>query len=323
MTLLVDPVAGHVPDDIPLELAPGHTTADRRFFALLACSAASVFILLVSIMVFLLYNGWWALWHFKLHFFLGTNWSAPLHPGVLGLVGGSVEIALVAVVFALPVSVATALMINEFAPQWMRKWLTALIDLLATVPSIVYGFWGLEALTHWVKGPSAWMVAHLGFIPLFRTTEAGNYENSIFICGLVVSIMIIPVITAITREVMAQTPREACEAALALGSTRWGMITDVVLPFSRSGIVGGTLLGLSRALGETIAVLLILSSGSNALTASIMGPTGSSVAQQIGCCFVTSSAHGRSELVLAGLTLFATTLIFSLGGRLIVQRGHR
>jgi phosphate transport system permease protein len=274
-------------------------------------------------MVFLFYNGWWALWHFKLSFFLGTNWSAPLHPGVLGLLGGSVEIALVAVIFALPVSIATALMINEFASPRLRKWLTALIDLLATVPSIVYGFWGLEALTQWVKGPSAWMVLHLGFIPIFRTTEAGNYENSIFICGLVVSIMIIPVITSITREVMAQTPRDACEAALALGGTRWGMISDVVLPFSRSGIVGGTLLGLSRALGETIAVLLILSSGSNALTAAIMGPTGSSVAQQIGCCFVTSSAHGRSELVLAGLTLFATTLVFSLGGRLIVQRGRK
>ena len=130
-----------------------HTPADRRFFGLLACSAAIVFMLLVSIMVFLAYHGWWALWHFKLKFFLGTTWSAPAHPGVLALIGGSVEIALVALVFALPVSIATALMINEFAPARLRKWLTALIDLLATVPSIVYGFWGLEALSPWLNGP--------------------------------------------------------------------------------------------------------------------------------------------------------------------------
>jgi phosphate transport system permease protein len=322
VTILVDPVTSQAPDEVPIELAPGHTRADRRFFGLLACSAATVFMLLVSIMVFLLYNGWWALWHFKFRFFLGTYWSAPLHPGVLGLLGGSVEIAVVAVVIAFPVSIATALMINEFAPQRMRAWLTGLIDLLATVPSIVYGFWGLEALTRYVKGPSAWIVAHLGFIPVFRTSEPGNFENSIFICGLVVSIMIIPVITSIAREVMAQTPRDACEAALALGGTRWGMITDVVLPFSRSGIVGATLLGLSRALGETIAVLLILSSGTTGLTAAIMGPEGSSVAKQIGDTFVTSSVQGRSELVLAGLALFATTLVFSLGGRIIVQGGR-
>jgi len=308
-------------DEVPIELTPVHTPADRRFFGLLACSAAIMFMLLVSIMVFLAYHGWWALSHFKLKFFLGTTWSAPAHPGVLALIGGSVAIALVALVFALPISIATALMINEFAPARLRKWLTTLIDLLATVPSIVYGFWGLEALSPWLNGTSEWIVKHLGFIPIFRTNYAGSYEHSIFICGIVVSIMITPVITSITREVMAQAPRDACEGALALGGTRWGMITDVVLPFSRSGMVGATLLGLSRAMGETIAILLILSSNSTALTGHIMGPEGSTVAKQIGSDFTISSTQGQSELVLAGLTLFATTLIFSLGGRIIVQRG--
>ena len=133
--------------------------------------------------------------------------------------------------------------------------------------------------------------------------------------------MIIPVITSITREVMAQTPRDACEAALALGGTRWGMITDVVLPFSRSGMVGATLLGLSRALGETIALLLILSSNTTFLTGHIMGPEGTTVAKEIGENFVNSSTQGQSELVLAGLALFATTLVFSLGGRIVVEPG--
>jgi phosphate transport system permease protein len=321
MTAVADVMVDPSLDEVPIALTPVHTPADRRFFGLLASSAVIMFMLLVSIMVFLAYHGWWAVSHFKWRFFLGTTWSAPAKPGVLALVGGSVEIAVVALVFALPISISTALMINEFAPARLRKWLTALIDLLATVPSIVYGFWGLEALSPWLNGTSGWIVAHLGFIPVFRTDYAGSYEHSIFICGVVVSIMIVPVITSITREVMAQVPRDACEAALALGGTRWGMITDVVLPFSRSGMVGATLLGLSRALGETIAILLILSSNSNALTAHIMGPEGSTVAKQIGSDFTISSTQGQSELVLAGLTLFATTLMISLGGRIIVRRG--
>ena len=321
MTAVADLVVDPALDDTPLVLVPAHTPADRRFFVLLASSGAIMLMLLVSIMVFLAYHGWWALSHFKWRFFTGTTWSAPAHPGVLALIGGSVEIALVALVFALPVSIATALMINEFAPARLRKWLTALIDLLATVPSIVYGFWGLEALSPWLNGTSGFIVKHLGFIPIFRTDYVGSYEHSIFICGIVVSIMIIPVITSITREVMAQAPRDACEGALALGATRWGMITDVILPFSRSGMVGATLLGLSRAMGETIAILLILSSNINGLTGHIMGPEGSTVAKQIGSDFTISSTQGQSELVLAGLTLFATTLIFSLGGRIIVQRG--
>ena len=151
MTAVADYALDEIPEERPIELTPAYTPADRKFFGLLACSAAMVFMLLVAIMVFLLYHGWWALHHFNFKFFFGTNWSAPGHPGVLALLGGSVEVALVALVFAVPVSIATALMINEFAPKRLRGWLTALIDLLATVPSIVYGFWGLEAFSQWVE----------------------------------------------------------------------------------------------------------------------------------------------------------------------------
>jgi phosphate transport system permease protein len=322
MSTLTAPPMDEEIDETPITFTSGHSRADRTFFGLLASSAGIVLVLLLSLGVFLVYHGWWALSHFGVKFFTGTVWSEPAHPGVLGLLVGSVEIALVASVFALPVSIATALMINEFARPRLRGWLTALIDLLATVPSIVFGFWGLEVLTHYSNGPVMWLANHFGFIPIFRTKEPGLFGDSIFECGIVVFIMITPVITSICREVMSQTPREACEGALALGGTRWGMITDVVLPFSRSGIVGGTLLGLSRALGETIAVLLILSPG-NVASAAILGPKGSgSVTQSISALFVTSGAHGESELTLAGLTLFVTTLVFSLGGRLVVQRGR-
>ena len=321
MTVLVAP-APEVVEEQRLVLDPGFTRADRVFRGLLACSAMIVFALLVGIGVFLVSHGWWALTTFKWKFFTGTTWSAPLHPGVLGILVGSVEIAFVAVIFGVPVAIAIALMINEYAHPRMRAWLTGLIDLLATVPSIVYGFWGLEAVNVYLHGPVVWMANHLGFIPIFRTEEPGNYSDSIFICGCILAIMIIPVASSISREVMSQAPREACEGAMALGGTRWGTITDVILPFSRSGVIGGTLLALARALGETMAVVLILSS-TNTVTKAILGPGGGSVAKQIADTFPISDIHSQSELTLAGLTLFATTLVFSLGGRLIAQRAGR
>ena len=210
-------------------------------------------------------------------------------------------------------------MINEYVPPGLRGWLTGLVDLLAVVPSIVFGFWGLEALNTYVRAPVTWIAEHLGFIPIFRTTEPGNYSDSVFICGLIVAIMIIPVVASVSREVMAQAPRDAVEAAYGLGGTRWGSITDVILPFSRNGVVGGTLLGISRALGETMAVVLVLSNN-NQVSKAILGPGNGDIAKQIADTFPVSDIHGQSELALAGLTLFATTLVFSLGGRLVARR---
>jgi phosphate transport system permease protein len=195
-----------------------------------------------------------------------------------------------------------------------------LVDLLAVVPSIIFGFWGLEAFQNYLQGPVLWIADHLGFIPIFRTTEPGRYNDSIFICGLIVAIMIVPVVASVSREVMSQAPRDACEAALGLGGTRWGTITDVIMPFSRNGIIGASLLGISRALGETMAVLLVLSAG-NHVSKAILGPSGNGdVAAEIAAQFPVSSGLGESELILAGLTLFATTLVFTIGGRLIARR---
>jgi phosphate transport system permease protein len=315
---LQEPPSGTV-EDVPIVLQRVDTRADRVFRALLGASGAIVLVLLAWVLVFLFSKSWWALRTFKVHFFTGTVWSTPLHPGVLGILVGSVLIAIIAIIFALPVALAIALMINEYAPAKIRSWLTGLIDLLAVIPSIVFGFWGLEAVNSYVRGPVTWIASHLGFIPIFRTTEPGNYSDSVFICGLIVGIMIIPVVASVSREVMSQAPRDMVEAALGLGGTRWGSITDVILPFSRNGIVGGTLLGLSRALGETMAVLLILSS-SNAVSKAILGPGNGDIAKQIGDSFPISPIHSQSELTLAGLTLFATTLIFSYGGRIVARR---
>jgi phosphate transport system permease protein len=306
-------------DETPIPLSHGRDAGDQAFRALLAASGAIVLVMLLSILAFLFSQSWWALKTFKLHFFTGTVWSTPIHPGVLGILVGSVLIAVIAITLATPIALAIALMINEYAPIRLRAWLTGLVDLLAIVPSIVFGFWGLEALNRYVHGPVSWIAAHLGFIPIFRTTQPGTYTDSVFVCGLIVGIMIIPVVASVSREVMSQTPRDACEAAYGLGGTRWGTITDVILPFSRSGIVGGVLLGISRALGETMAVLLVLSPN-NVAGKAILGPGNGDVARQIAEYFPVSDIHSQSELTLAGLTLFATTLLFSLGGRLIARR---
>jgi phosphate transport system permease protein len=268
-------------DETPLVLTHGLTGPDRAFHVLLATSGAIVLIVLVSILTFLTYHSWWALKNsLRLHFFTGTVWSTPLHPGVLGILVGSVLIAVIAITVALPIALSIALMINEYVPPQLRGWLTGLVDLLAVV---------------------------------------GNYSDSVFICGLIVAIMIIPVVASVSREVMAQAPRDAVEAAYGLGGTRWGSITDVILPFSRNGVVGGTLLGISRALGETMAVVLVLSNN-NQVTKAILGPGNGDIAKQIADTFPVSDIHGQSELALAGLTLFATTLVFSLGGRLVARR---
>ena len=322
VTLAPPPVAlgdAETVDETPIALSHGRDAGDQVFRALLASSGAIVLVMLLSILGFLLSQSWWAIKTFKLHFFTGTVWSTPIHPGVLGILVGSVLIALIAITLATPIALAIALMINEYAPIKLRAWLTGLVDLLAIVPSIVFGFWGLEALNRYVHGPVSWIANHLGFIPIFRTTQPGTYTDSVFVCGLIVGIMIIPIVASVSREVMSQTPRDACEAAYGLGGTRWGTITDVILPFSRSGIVGGVLLGISRALGETMAVLLVLSPN-NVAGKAILGPGNGDVARQIAEYFPVSDIHSQSELTLAGLTLFATTLLFSLGGRLIARR---
>jgi phosphate transport system permease protein len=187
----------------------------------------------------------------------------------------------------------------------------------------VYGFWGLLLVSNLQAAPARWLVAHASFVPILRTPSPDQYVKSIFACGLICAVTIIPIITSISREVMAQTPRDVCEAALGLGSTRWGMVTDVILPFSRNGILGAILLGIGRGLGETMIVFLVLSQG-NHLTWALMGPGGlGSIAAEITENFVASSVITKSGLILLGLVLFLTTLVINIVARLVVQRSNK
>jgi len=249
-----------------------------------------------------------------------THWDPLANPpqyGMLSILVGTIMIAALALLVAVPISVACALMVNEYAPTRFRRPLTAVIDLLAALPSLIYGIWGLIALSTQVYGLTNWLGAHAAFIPIFAID--GPVGNSVFLCGLVVGIMCIPIVTSISREVMSQVPRDACEAALALGGTKWGMVTDVVLPFARPGIIGGALLGLGRALGETIAILLILSQ-TNVIQTHILVRGGADIPALIAQDFTSVDTPTKQALALAGLLLFATVLAMNVLARALVKR---
>jgi phosphate transport system permease protein len=311
-------------DDVPVELHRKPVGADRLFNGVLASASAIVLLLMVATVGFLIAKGWSALHQAGLGLITDQTWSPDSHHfGMMSLLAGSVAIAILAVAIAAPISIALALMINEYAPRFLKPWLTGVVDMLATVPSIVYGFWGLLLISNIQAAPARWLVNHANFVPFFRTAAPGQYVKSIFACGLICCVTIIPIITSVSREVMAQTPRDVCEAALGLGATRWGMVTDVILPFSRNGILGAILLGVGRGLGETMIVVLVLSQG-NHLTSALMGPGGlGSIAAQITENFVASSVITKSALILLGLVLFMTTLLINVVARLIVERSNR
>jgi phosphate transport system permease protein len=305
--------------DTPINLNIKVRGADRVFNGVLAGSSG-----LVAVVVFLCYYGFSAFHQAGFGLFTDKTWSPDSHQfDMLPLLVGSIAIALLAVGIATPISLASALMINEYAPRQLKPVLTAVIDLLATVPSIVYGFWGLLLVSSLQAAPARWLVTHASFVPILRTPSPGQYVKSIFACGLICAVTVVPIITSISREVMAQTPRDVCEAALGLGSTRWGMVTDVVLPFSRNGILGAILLAIGRGLGETMIVVLVLSQG-NHLTSALLGPNGlGSIAAEITENFVASSVITKSALVLLGLVLFLTTLLINIVARAVVERSNQ
>jgi phosphate transport system permease protein len=224
-------------------------------------------------------------------------------------------------VISVPVSIATALFINEYAPRATRRALTALVDLLAAIPSVVYGIWGLAFLENYLVLVSNWLNDNASFIPIFRT-DIPIFAGSAFVAGVVVSLMVQPICTSVMREVFAQAPPAEREAALALGATRWGMIRTVVLPFGAGGMIGGSMLGLGRALGETIAVALVISP-IFFVSPHILQAGANSVAALIALQFSEASrTYGIPALMAAGLSLFVVTLLVNFAASVIVARSR-
>jgi phosphate transport system permease protein len=305
----------------PRTIDPGLTAGDRAFRFISATAATIVLAILGLVALFLCLEAWPALEVSGVEFLTTFEWmpdNTPAHFGIAALVYGTTVIAVIGLIVALPIAVGSALFVNEYAPTRLARPLLALLDLLAAVPSLIYGLWGLYYLQPRLMGTSRWLTDHLGFIPFFHTTRP-VFGSSMFIAGIVVGLMILPIIASVTREVLSQAPRSVCEAALALGGSRWGMIRSVILPFGRSGIVGGAMLGLGRALGETIAIALILAFNFQ-VTTEILSPGGGSVAGIIANNFPEAGELQRHALIAAGLALFVITLIVNIVARIIVNR---
>jgi phosphate transport system permease protein len=292
---------------------------DRLFDRATFASGMTVLVILTVVGIFLLYQGRHAWAHMGWAFFTTSIWESGETYGVLGLLFGTVVIGLIAVAIAIPLGISVGLFIAEFAPIATRKLLQGMIDLLAAVPSILFGLWGFLFLSAQIVPLSRWMTTHLGWFPLFSTQQDAELTNSFFIAGIVVSLMVIPIVASISRAVFAQTPPGEKEAALALGSTRWGMIRSVVLPYGRGGMIGGSMLGLGRALGETIAVSLLLPQVPW-ISDHWLQNGGSTIAG-----FIATRAGNEVTvpgLMAAGLVLFVLTLGTNLVAATIVARSR-
>jgi phosphate transport system permease protein len=238
---------------------------------------------------------------------------------VAPLLFGTVLAAVIALLFATPLAVAIALFLTNYAPRRLAQSLGYLVDLLAAIPSIVYGFWGIFWLAPRLVPFYRWAEENLGFIPLFAGPASAT-GRTMLTAGLVLAVMILPIISALAREVFSQVPALHREAALALGATRWEMIRLAVLPYGRSGVVGGAMLGLGRALGETLAVALILSA-SGGVTFDLIGSDNpSTIAANIALQFPESSGLDVNTLIASGLALFVITFVVNVLARAIVNR---
>jgi phosphate transport system permease protein len=233
------------------------------------------------------------------------------------MVIGTVVAAVIALVIATPIGVLVALYISHYAPARIAKPVGYVIDLLAAIPSVIYGAWGTTVLASSVVPFYDWLSTNLGFVPIFGG-PASQTGKTMLTAGIVLAIMILPIITAMSRELFVQTPKLHEEAALALGATRWEMIRMTVLPFARPGIISAVMLALGRALGETMAVALVLSSGP--LTASLVQSGNQTIAAEIALNFPEAYGLRLSELIAAGLILFVITLVVNMIARAIVAR---
>ena len=249
--------------------------------------------------------------------------------GVAAVLFGTASIALIALLISVPLSMGTALLLSEVVQGRMRTFLVSLVDLMAAVPSIIFGLWGVYFLQHELIGVSKWLSTSFGWIPIFAVTDADGrpftdasaFTSSAFIAGIVVGFMVIPTQTSIMREAFARAPIGEREGAYALGATRWGMIRAVVLPFGKGGMIGGIMLGLGRALGETIAVYMIISPIFT-INWQVLKTGSNSVSALIALRYGEASEFGLSALMAAGLVLFLLTLVINFTASSVVARSR-
>ena len=240
-------------------------------------------------------------------------------PFVPPLIFGTVWAAFLALLFALPLAIGIALFISHYAPRKLAQGLGYAIDLLAAIPSVVYGLWGILVLAPAVRPLYEWLVNNMGWFPLFAGPVSGT-GRTVLTVAVVLAVMILPIITALCREVFLQTPLLHEEAALALGATRWEVVKMAVLPFGRAGIISATMLGLGRALGETMAVAMVLSPSIIISFALLQSQNPTTIAANIALKFPEATGLGINALIATGLVLFAITFVVNALARVVINR---
>jgi phosphate transport system permease protein len=293
---------------------------DRIFRRLSLGSAALLLAVLIAIALFLLDKAIPAINKDSVNFLTEKTWFPDNEPPVFGIAAlsyGTLITSVLAVIIAVPVAVGIALAVTQYAPRRIAQPIGYVVDLLAAVPSVVYGLWGLIYLVPAITPLSRWLSDYFGWIPIFKSD--GIFGKSLFTASVVLAIMILPIIAAISREVFAQVPIEHKEAAYALGATKWEMIRTAVLPYGRPGLISAVVLGFGRAMGETIAVALVLSANYD-ITAHLLTPGGNTIAANIANTYGDAGPVGQGALIASGLVLFAITLIVNFSARAIVAR---
>lgn len=331
-TVLPEYPAATRDDARPRVIAQVLERADIMFRGITRGSGSVVLLIMVLVGLFLSINATKAISSVgPIEFLTTQEWSPETnHFGIAAVLMGTVLIALVGLIVSVPLAIGSALFITEIATGGFRRTLTSLIDLMAAVPSVVYGLWGLSFLQVYVVDLSRWISTYFGWIPIFAVDGADPanplpndalYTSSTFIAGLVVALMIIPIQTSMMTEAFSRAPAGEREGAYALGATRWGMIKKVVLPFGKGGMIGGVMLGLGRALGETIAIYLIISP-LFAINFHILQNGSDSVAALIALRYGEANEFSMSALMAAGLALFLLTMVINFTASAVIARSR-
>ncbi len=312
----------------PREITTEPRFTDKVFRSVVTSGGLIAGLLLGLIGFFLIYNGFEAIRAAGLSFLTGFNWVDAVPEdgqaasyGVGAMLYGTMVTGILAMLMGVPVAVGTALFLSYYAPEWIKKPMVVVVDVMAAIPSIVYGLWGYFVLMPHAEYWAKLIHKYLGFIPFFDM-PAPVFTRSPFIAGLVLAIMIIPIVTAVSREVFAQTPLERIQAAYALGATKWSMIKAVVFPYGRGGVIGGAMLGLGRALGETVAVYTVLNLVYD-IRIEVLLSAGGSVASMIVNKFGEADPVELQALMGAGFVLFLVTLLVNFLANYIINKTAR
>ena len=307
----------NAPAAAPSKLRGNGRPADTIFQAISTLAGVSILIMLGLVALFLIVQSIPA---------FGSDFDVKGTTNFFQYVGplafGTVWASFLAMIMAVPVAIGIALFITHFAPRRIASTVGFIIDLLAAVPSVVFGLWGANVLAGFMKPAYEWLNANLGFIPLFSGTVSGT-GRTILTASIVLAVMVLPIITALSREVFLQTPRLHEEASLALGATRWEMIKMAVLPFGASGIVSASILGLGRALGETMAIAMVLSPSLVVSFVLTSGSNPSTIASNIALAFPEAHGSEVNALIATGLVLFVITILVNGLARWLIGRNPR